>query len=197
MFRFLYATLIGWVLLTPLAYAHSEVFANVFVKAVFSQDGFVGVENHWTFDEEFSESKLAMVDKNFDGKISQEEGEVLMHDILDNLESRNYCNYVLSGTKFLKEEGIKEFKAEMVNGRLVLNFVVAFSEPSRQDYSMLVVVVDDLSNSVQMISNMEISGVVAPPELDVEYFSDSLSGLTLFRAFRSDVRGLFIRYRSR
>lgn len=75
--------------------------------------------------------------------------------------------------------------------------MVAFSEVAKADYSMLVIVVCDLSNSVQMTSNMKISGVVAPPELDVEYFSDSLSGLTLFRAFRSDVNGLFVRYRTR
>lgn len=42
---------------------------------------------------------------------------------------------------------------------------------------------------------MENSDVDAPDEMDVDFFADNVKGLTLFRAFSSDVQGLYLRFK--
>ena len=37
--------------------------------------------------------------------------------------------------------------------------------------------------------------IEAPDEMDVDFFTDDLKGLTLFRAFRSEVQGLYLRFK--
>lgn len=49
--------LVGFVVM---AEAHPHVFADVSVKAVFSQDAFTGVQNRWTFDEVYSAAMLLL-----------------------------------------------------------------------------------------------------------------------------------------
>ena len=62
---------------------------------------------------------------------------------------------------------------------------------------MLVIVVADPSNYIQMTSDMENAGVESPDNLEVEYFSDGLDGLSLFKAFRSEIEGLYLRYKKK
>ena len=150
-----------------MAEAHPHVFADVTVKAVFDQNGFTGVQNQWAFDEVF----------------------------LGPLEQNNYYNYVQFGTKFLRAEKIENFSVKMKNGKMVLDFKVAFSVPATSDYTMLVVVVSDITNYIQMTTDMENADVDAPDAMDVEFFPDNLKGLTLFRAFMSDTEGLFLRFK--
>jgi hypothetical protein len=75
--------------------------------------------------------------------------------------------------------------------------VVGFSAPVGTDYSMLVIVVADPSNYVQVTADMENADVAAPESMDVEYFSDSLEGLSLFRAFLPYVEGLYLRFKKK
>jgi hypothetical protein len=44
---------------------------------------------------------------------------------------------------------------------------------------------------------MENADVDAPKSLEVEYFSDALDGLTLFKAFRSEIEGLYLRFKKK
>ena len=44
---------------------------------------------------------------------------------------------------------------------------------------------------------MENADVAAPGTIDVEYFSDSLEGLSLFRAFLPYVEGLYMRFKTK
>ena len=62
---------------------------------------------------------------------------------------------------------------------------------------MLVVVVADPTNYIQMTTDMENAVVDAPKTIEVEYFSDALEGLTLFKAFRSEIEGLYLRYKKK
>ena len=79
----------------------------------------------------------------------------------------------------------------------MLDFVSEFSMPVGPDWTMLVVVVSDPSNYIQMTSDMENAEVDSPATIEVEYFSDALDGLTLFRAFRSEIEGLYLRYKKK
>ena len=178
-----------------MAEAHPHVFADVTVKAVFDQNGFTGVQNQWAFDEVYSTAMVASADADGDGKITGKEADRMKDLVLGPLEQNNYYNYVQFGTKFLRAEKIENFSVKMKNGKMVLDFKVAFSVPATPDYTMLVVVVSDITNYIQMTTDMENADVDAPDAMDVEFFPDNLKGLTLFRAFMSDTEGLFLRFK--
>ena len=183
--------------LVATAFAHPHVFVDAKVQTLFDEKGFSGIKNHWVYDEIYSTAMVASADSDKDGKISAQEGEKLKGEILGELARSNYYNYVQSGSDFLKAGNIQKFKASVVNRRLVLDFVVPFSVPVGADYSMLVAVVADPTNYVQVTCDMDAAEVSAPKSMDVEYFSDSLEGLSLFRAFLPYVQGLYLRFKKK
>ena len=171
--------------LATMAAAHPHVYADVTVKAVFDRDGFVGVQNHWVFDEMYSAAMSASVANP----------DEIKKAVLEPIASSNYYNYVLAETNFVQARDIKNFRAEMKNGKLVLDFTVAFSVSAKPDYTMVTIVVNDPTNYIQITTDMENSDVDAPDEMDVDFFADNVKGLTLFRAFSSDVQGLYLRFK--
>ena len=179
------------------AFAHPHVFVDATVQVVFDANGLSGVQNHWVYDEVYSKAQIASVDSDGDGKVSDEEGIGLKTLILSEIAKSNYFNYIQAGSNFLAAKAIRNFKASVKNGRLVLDFRVDFVAPVGADYSMLVVVVADPSNYVQVTADMENADVSAPETIDVEYFSDSLEGLSLFKAFLPYVEGLYLRFKKK
>ena len=113
------------------------------------------------------------------------------------ISKNNYFNYVLAGSDFLKVLRIKDFKASFSKGKLTLDFVTEFSKPLGPDWTMLVIVVADPTNYIQMTTDMEKAEIASPKSLEVEYFTDSLEGLSLFSAFRSEIEGLYLRYKKK
>ena len=184
-------------LFTTVAFAHPHVFVDAKVKVLFNESGLTGIQNHWVYDEIYSTASIASVDKDGDGKLSANESESLKSVVLTEIAKSNYFNYVQSGSDFLVAQAVENFRASVKNGRLVLDFVVGFSAPVGTDYSMLVIVVADPSNYVQVTADMENADVAAPESMDVEYFSDSLEGLSLFRAFLPYVEGLYLRFKKK
>lgn len=179
------------------AFAHPHVFADVKVKIVYDANGFAGIENRWTYDEIYSAAMIASADKDGDGKLSASELSGLQAEILGPIEKNSYYNYVLAGSVFLKAERVENFKATLQKGKLVLDFTVKFSMPVTNEWTMLVVVVADPTNYIQMTADMENAKIQSPKSLEVEYFADALDGLTLFKAFRPEVEGLYLRYKKK
>ena len=180
-----------------LAWAHPHVFVDAKVKVVFDDAGFSAVHNQWFFDELYSAAMVSSVEKKSDGKISNADGARLCHEILDPLKASNYYNYVLLETNFLKIEQISNCGAAFKNNRLVLSFDIKFLKPATADYTMLVVAIADPTNYIQITADMENADVDGPESIEVEYFNDCLSGLTLFKAFRSDIEGLYLRFKKK
>ena len=166
------------------AEAHPHVFTDVKLKVVYDKAGFCGIKNHWVYDDVYSAAMAASADQDNDGKFSASENSKLQEAILGPIEKNNYYNYVQAGSSFLKV-------------RLALDFVAEFSKPAEADWTMLVVVVADPTNYIQMTSDMENAEVESPDNLEVEYFSDALEGLSLFKAFRSEIEGLYLRYKKK
>ena len=179
------------------ALAHPHVFVDASVTVLYDASGFSGVKNRWVYDDVYSAAMMSSVDKNDDGKLSADEMKLLESAILGPIEKNNYYNYVQAGSDFLKASGVKDFKASLAKGKLVLDFVVNFSMPAKNDWTMLVVVVADPTNYIQMTTDMENADVKSPESLEVEYFADALDGLTLFKAFRSEIEGLYLRYKKK
>ena len=177
--------------------AHPHVFIEATVKAVFDDAGFSAIRNHWVYDELYSSAMMSSGDADGDGKISDSENKWFSENILSPLKEYNYFNYVQSGTVFLKVLGISNFKATFKNNRLMLDFETTFSIPAGADYTMLVIAIADISNYFQVTADMENADVVGPDSFDIEFFNDGLRGLTLFRAFRSDIEGLYLRFKKK
>lgn len=190
-----FVILLASIFLVNVAWAHPHVFADVTVQAVFDETGFIGVQNHWEYDEIYGTSMFAAADENDDGSLSKKELESLKIAVLDPLAKQNYYNYVLSGTKFLKTTGVENFQAKNKDGRLVLDYLVRFSIPVSKDYQFFVVVVADPTFYISVTTDMENSGAKAPDAMEVEYYDDNLEGLTLMKSFRSDVEGLYVRFK--
>ena len=184
-------------LCASIAFAHPHVFVDATVKALFDEKGFTGIQNHWVYDEIYSSATIASADRNGDGKFSSEELGILKSIVFSEAVKNNYFNYIQLGSNFLKADPVQNFKASVKQGRLILDFVVGFSIPAGSDYIMLVIVVADPSNYIQVTTDMEKADVSAPENLDVEYFSDSLEGLSLFKAFLPYVEGLYLRYKKK
>lgn len=180
-----------------LIYAHPHVFVDVNIKAVFDNTGFAAIENHWVYDELYSSAMMSSGDADGDGKISDSENKWFLETILNPLKEFNYFNYIQSGTAFLKVQRLSNFKASFKNNRLVLDFETKFSIPAGSDYTMVVIAVADISNYFQVTADMENADVEGPDSLDIEFFNDGLRGLTLFRAFRSDIEGLYLRFKKK
>ena len=183
--------------LAAFAEAHPHVFTDVKLKVVYDKAGFSGIKNHWVYDDVYSAAMAASADQDNDGKFSASENSKLQEAILGPIEKNNYYNYVQAGSSFLKVNRIRDFKASLEKGRLALDFVAEFSKPAESDWTMLVVVVADPTNYIQMTSDMENAEVESPDNLEVEYFSDALEGLSLFKAFRSEIEGLYLRYKKK
>lgn len=183
------------ILLATMSWAHPHVFADVTVQAMFDETGFIGVQNHWEYDEIYGTSMFAAADANDDGSLSKKELESLKIAVLDPLAKQNYYNYVLSGTNFLPALNVENFQATKKNGKLVLDYLIRFSVPVSNEYKFLVIVVADPSNYIQVTSDMGNSDAKAPDAIDVEYYDDSLEGLTMMKSFRSDVEGLYVRFK--
>lgn len=178
-----------------LFFAHSTVMVEVGFSAVFDETGFSGVRNHWVYDEESSREilyKAFGVDSiSFDAAAS----EVAFEKILGSARSKNYYCYVLMGSEFLVAKGVSDFKIAFSSKKIVLDFVVDFSVPARDEYTMIVAVVSDQTNAIMMDLVTDKTGAIFPKSLDVEYFYDFLHGMTMMKAFRPEVEGLFLRFK--
>lgn len=184
-------------LCASVAMAHPHVFVDATVKVLFDEKGLSGVENHWVYDEVYSMATISSVDTDGDGKLSAKESNALKLIVFGEASKANFFNYIQCGSEFLKVEKIRSFKASVKNRRLVLDFILDFTVPTANDYTLLVLVVADPSNYVQITADMEKAEASAPEIIDVEYFSDSLEGLSLFKAFLSYVEGLYLRFKAK
>lgn len=178
-------------------FAHPHVFVDSKIKVVFNEKGLAGIHNRWVFDELYSTAMASSGDADGDGKISATENDWFYKTIMAPNQEKNYFNYVLLGSKFVKISRLDNFKASLQGSRLVLEFDAKFEIPVTADYTMFVVVVADPTNYIQMTTDMENADVQSPESLEVEYFADGLDGLSLFKAFRSEIEGLYLRYKKK
>jgi ABC-type uncharacterized transport system substrate-binding protein len=178
-------------------FAHPHVFVDSKIKVVFNEKGLAGIHNRWVFDDLYSTAMASSGDADGDGKISATENDWFYKTIMAPNQEKNYFNYVLLGSKFVKISRLDNFKASLRGSRLVLEFDAKFEIPVTADYTMFVVVVADPTNYIQMTTDMENADVDAPDELDVDFFDDGLDGLVLFRSFVFAPQGLFLRFKKK
>ena len=192
------ARLISFILTAAIAlYAHPHIFVDAQASLIFNADEFVGVQNRWEFDLIYSQAMIASADKNQNGHFEKNELDFLEEKNIKPYLAFSRFNYLGDGNQFYNPKEIQNLKASIsAEGKLVLEFLNAFHIPGiSNDYTMLVLVVNDPSNYISITIDMEKSTVQSPKEMDVEYFVDALDGLTQFKNFSRQVKGVYVRYK--
>ena len=192
------ARLISFILTAAIAlHAHPHIFVDAQASLIFNTDEFVGVQNRWEFDLIYSQAMIASADKNQNGHCEKNELDFLEEKNIKPYLAFSRFNYLGDGNQFYNPKEIQNLKASIsAEGKLVLEFLNAFHIPGiSNDYTMLVLVVNDPSNYISITIDMEKSTVQSPKEMDVEYFVDALDGLTQFKNFSRQVKGVYVRYK--
>ena len=192
------ARLIFFILFAAIAlHAHPHIFVDAQASLIFNADEFVGVQNRWEFDLIYSQAMIASADKNQNGHLEKNELDFLEEKNIKPYLAFSRFNYLGDGNQFYNPKEIQNLKASIsAEGKLVLEFLNAFHIPGiSNDYTMLVLVVNDPSNYISITIDMEKSTVQSPKEMDVEYFVDALDGLTQFKNFSRQVKGVYVRYK--
>lgn len=183
-------------LLACSAIAHPHVFIDANVDLVFDENGFVGVKNKWTFDLIYSQAMIAAGDKNGNGIFEDDELPLYREQIVEAARQYSRFNYVGDGTRFYSPKESENLRVSAnAEGRLVVEFLNTFRIPAPSgDYAMLVVATTDPTNYILITTDAENAKVEAPQSIDVEYFVDSLEGLTQFKNFSNSVQGIYVRF---
>ena len=192
------ARLIFFILIAAIAlHAHPHIFVDAQASLIFNADEFVGVQNRWEFDLIYSQAMIASADKNQNVHFEKNELDFLEEKNIKPYLAFSRFNYLGDGNQFYNPKEIQNLKASIsAEGKLVLEFLNAFHIPGiSNDYTMLVLVVNDPSNYISITIDMEKSTVQSPKEMDVEYFVDALDGLTQFKNFSRQVKGVYVRYK--
>lgn len=193
MFRVFF--LFPWFFFTVLSWAHPHIFVDARPDLVFDSNGLKGVKQHWVFDEMYSAAMISSIDQDKNGKIVADELDSMYKYVIQPVERFSFFNHLVLGESFLKFSSAVQFKATIVNGQLVCDFLLPVVIPAGSDYSMLLLVMADPANYTQMSTQLEQSQVLAPSGIEVEFFTDGVSDMTLFKGLPSTTQGVFFRFR--
>ena len=112
------------------AIAHPHVFVDATVEIVFDKSGkMAAVRNIWQFDDAFSEYAIQGLDKNDDGKLSDDELKPLAKVNVDSLKDFAFFTYLSIGKDEPAFVPPKEYWLEFHGGRLTLFFTLPLKKP--------------------------------------------------------------------
>jgi ABC-type uncharacterized transport system substrate-binding protein len=128
--------------LTMGASAHPHVWVTVVTTVVHDEGNFTGLQHTWTFDEAYTATAIAGLDKNHDGVYDREELAELAKVNIDGLKEFGYFTYpLLAGQAVLLGEA-RDYWLEHKNGLLSLTFTLPFPQPiaakSTKDLTLLI-----------------------------------------------------------
>lgn len=194
--------MLKWTLWIPLffsiaLYAHPHIFATAFISVAFETSGELVIKNRWVFDELYSAAKIESIGAKKDGEVSKAEMLDIERSVVQMAQRFNYYNYLLVGTQFMAAKDYKNLVVKKEGKRLVVYFDLSFNLKATDDYTILTLAVRDLSSYIDIDLDISKVEVDAPPNIEVEYFTDVLKGLTLFKAFPPTMEGLYLRFRKK
>lgn len=105
-------------------FAHPHAFVECTLSFVMDKNGLVGFKQRWVLDEITSVSVLDVVDTDRDGSLSAEEKLAVRDLSVDSLLGYHYFTVArINGNDFPVKE-IKDFSAELKDGKLIYEFLV-------------------------------------------------------------------------
>ena len=124
MIRRLLLTILMYFAFITTVLAHPHAFVECAFSFVMDNQGLVGFKQRWALDEMTTVSVLDVVDANRDGSLSAEE-KIAVRDLSVNslLEFHYFTVARINGQDYPVRE-IKDFVAELKNGKLIYEFLV-------------------------------------------------------------------------
>ena len=105
-------------------FAHPHAFVECTFSFVMDDRGLLGFKQRWTLDEMTTVSVLDVVDKNRDGSLSAKEKIAVRDMSVDSLLQYHYFTVARINGKDYPVREIKDFAAELKNGKLIYDFIV-------------------------------------------------------------------------
>jgi len=134
--------LLGWLSVTPNE-AHPHVFVYHRLTVVFDEKGLAGFEIEWTFDEMFSGMIMMDFDKNRNGRFEPAEIKEVQKGAFSNLKAFDYFTVVRIEGKPFRVKFVKDFSAEINNGRLTYRFFVPCHVSATKEWKQIRISVYD------------------------------------------------------
>jgi ABC-type uncharacterized transport system substrate-binding protein len=104
------------------------------VTFLLNGSGLEGVELKWSFDEMFSSMIIADYDGDMNGTFEPAEVKAIKEGAFSNLSNFNYFLLIKYDKKNFPIKTVKDFKAEIVNNKLIYIFTVPFPIPATVEY---------------------------------------------------------------
>ena len=105
-------------------WAHAHVWIHSGVMVHFDETGVAGFKIEWVFDEMFSHMIIHDFDKNQNGRFEPGEIKAVKKGAFSNLKNFGYFLHVKINGKPFKVKFVKDFKAKIVQDRIVYHFFV-------------------------------------------------------------------------
>ncbi len=124
MTRHLLLALAVFFFLVTSVFAHPHAFVECMFSFVMDNRGLVGFKQRWTLDEMTTVSVLDVIDKNRDGSLSAKEKIAVRDMSVNSLLQYHYFTVARINGKDYPVREIKDFVAELKNGKLIYDFIV-------------------------------------------------------------------------
>ena len=108
----------------PVASGHPHVFIENALTIIFDKQGLAGVQVKWVFDEFFSNMIACDYDSNRNGKLEASEVKNIKEKAFSNLKNFDYFTFIRIDKRAFKVTYIREFSAELKEGKLIYRFLI-------------------------------------------------------------------------
>lgn len=143
------------------AFAHPHVWVDYLVAVHFNQDGLVGFQHRWLFDDMFSSQIMEMFDADSDGSFSDDEVEAVRQGAFAYLEEYDYFIMVKVDGQDAVAPEIRDFHARIDGHQVIYEFFTPLSAPAAEQATTVQLLVADMEYFVDMAfvsGGLSISG---------------------------------------
>ncbi len=123
----------------PVASGHPHVFIENALTIIFDKHGLAGVQVTWVFDEFFSNMIACDYDSNRNGKLEESEVKTINEKAFSNLKNFDYFTFIRINESPFKVRYIREFSAELQEGKLIYRFLIPCHARAISAYKQLVI----------------------------------------------------------
>lgn len=124
--------------------AHPHVFVDFNLSFVFDDNGLAGIEQRWVFDEMFTSMVLCDFDRDRSSSLDEKETAEIKKGYFNCLKDYGYFTHVQINGQNFEVEYIKDFSAQVEDGKLMYSFLVPCHVSASSDpKEILVSIYDD------------------------------------------------------
>lgn len=132
------------------AHTHPHVWVDYLVEVRFDQDGLVGFQHRWLFDEMFSSQVMEMFDADNNGSFSSEEVENVRQGAFAYLEEYGYFIMIKVNGQDVAVREVRDFFARIDGHQVIYEFFTPLTVPAGAQPQTIHLLVADMEYFVDM-----------------------------------------------